>query len=78
MADQPLANKAHIGKQLRDLRATRELSLRHLRVERIPIGEDRVDVDVVDGAVRVSGLGPDVELVQSPRRPLTAALPGRR
>jgi glycogen debranching enzyme len=53
-------------------------SVRRLRVERIPIGDDRMDVDVVDGAVRVEGLGPEVELVQSPRRPLTAALPARR
>jgi hypothetical protein len=53
-------------------------SVRRLRVDRIPIGADRMSVEVVDGAVRVEGLGPEVELVQSPRRPLTAALPARR
>jgi glycogen debranching enzyme len=53
-------------------------SVQRLRVDRIPIGSDRMSVEVVAGAVRVEGLGPDVELVQSPRRPLTAALPARR
>jgi glycogen debranching enzyme len=53
-------------------------SVHRLRVDRIPIGEDRMGVEVVDGAVRIEGLGVDVELVQSPRRPLTAALPARR
>jgi glycogen debranching enzyme len=53
-------------------------SVHRLRVDRIPIGDDRLGVEVVDGVVRIEGLGAEVELVQSPRRPLTAALPARR
>jgi glycogen debranching enzyme len=52
-------------------------SVGRLRVDRIPIGQDRMSVEVVAGAVRIEALGADLELVQSPRRPLTAALPAR-
>ena len=44
----------------------------YLRVDRIPLAGSRVTVEVVGDSVKVEGLAPDVELVQAPRRPLTA------
>jgi glycogen debranching enzyme len=44
----------------------------HLRVARIPLAGRRVSVDVHDGDVKVEGLPPELELVTSPRAPLTA------
>ena len=44
----------------------------YLRVDRIPLAGSRVTVEVVDGDVKVEGLAPDVELIQEPRKPLTA------
>ena len=43
-----------------------------LCVDRIPLAGRRVTVEIEDGAVRVDGLPPEVELVQEPRHPLTA------
>jgi glycogen debranching enzyme len=44
----------------------------HLRVARIPLAGRRVSVEVHDGDVKVEGLPPELELVTSPRAPLTA------
>ena len=46
--------------------------MERLRVDRIPLAGRRVSVEVTQGGVHVEGLGPDVELVRSPRDPLTA------
>jgi glycogen debranching enzyme len=43
-----------------------------LRVLGIPLAGSRVDVEVDDGRVRVSGLPEGIELVEEPRRPQTA------
>jgi glycogen debranching enzyme len=51
--------------------------IRHLWVDRIPLGQRRVRVLVEGGVTEVEGLAPDVELVSEPRRPLTAGLPPR-
>jgi hypothetical protein len=45
----------------------------YLRVERIPLAGRGVTVEVVDGHTKVEGLPPDVELIEQPRHPLTAA-----
>ncbi len=45
----------------------------YLRVENIPLAGRRVTVEVSDGSTKVEGLPPDVELIQQPRHPLTAA-----
>ena len=47
-------------------------SIGHLRVERIPLAGRRVSVDVHDGDVKVDGLPPELELITTPRHPLTA------
>jgi glycogen debranching enzyme len=44
----------------------------HLRVARIPLAGRRVSVEVHDGDVKVEGLPPELELVTTPRAPLTA------
>ncbi|MGQ0521007.1 MAG: amylo-alpha-1,6-glucosidase [Actinomycetota bacterium] len=49
-----------------------------LRVERIPLGGRRVGVTAVDGDVKIEGLPADVEVVTTPRDPLTAADPVTR
>jgi glycogen debranching enzyme len=43
-----------------------------LRVEGIPLAGSRLTVEVDDGSVRVQGLAPQLELIQSPRHPVTA------
>ncbi|MHB8220277.1 MAG: amylo-alpha-1,6-glucosidase [Acidimicrobiales bacterium] len=43
-----------------------------LRVEGIPLAGARVDVEVVDGTVKVDGMPEGIELVRSPRHPVTA------
>jgi glycogen debranching enzyme len=43
-----------------------------LRVEGIPLAGARIDVEVVDGSVTVDGLPDTIELVETPRHPLTA------
>jgi len=43
-----------------------------LRVEGIPLAGSRVNVEVVDGRVTVEGLPDGIELVETPRHPLTA------
>ena len=45
----------------------------YLRVERIPLAGRGVTVEVTDGSTKVEGLPPDVELIEQPRHPLTAA-----
>ena len=47
--------------------------IRRLRVERIPLGGRRVSVEVGDGNVKVEGLSGDVEVITTPRDPLTAS-----
>ena len=43
-----------------------------LRIDRIPLAGRRVTVDIEGDSVSVDGLGPDIEVVLSPRDPLTA------
>ena len=43
-----------------------------LKVERIPLAGRRVSVHVHDGNVKVDGLPPELELITTPRHPLTA------
>jgi glycogen debranching enzyme len=43
-----------------------------LRVDRIPLAGRRVSVTVSEGNVKVDGLPPEVELITTPRHPLTA------
>ena len=45
----------------------------YLRVDRIPLAGRRVTVEVQDGRTKVEGLPPDVELIEEPRNPITAA-----
>ncbi|HTJ75176.1 MAG TPA: glycogen debranching N-terminal domain-containing protein [Acidimicrobiales bacterium] len=45
---------------------------RHLRVDRIPLAGRRVTVDVEGDSVTVDGLGPDIDVVLSPRDPFPA------
>src|SRR5438270_1631565 len=45
----------------------------YLRVESIPLAGRRVTVEVSDAGTKVEGLPPDVELIEAPRHPLTAA-----
>jgi glycogen debranching enzyme len=45
----------------------------YLKVERIPLGGRGVTVEVADGRTKVEGLPPEVELIEQPRHPLTAA-----
>ncbi|MBV8561162.1 MAG: hypothetical protein JO050_10325, partial [Acidimicrobiia bacterium] len=45
----------------------------YLRVERIPLAGRGVTVEVTDGSAKVEGLPPEVELIEQPRHPLTAA-----
>ena len=47
-------------------------ALSRLRVDRIPLAGRRVTVEVDRHGMRAEGLGPGIELVQSPRDPLTA------
>jgi hypothetical protein len=42
-----------------------------LRIDRIPLAGTRVSVDVEGDKVSVTGLPPDLELVDAPRHPLT-------
>ncbi|MHB8669405.1 MAG: amylo-alpha-1,6-glucosidase [Acidimicrobiales bacterium] len=44
----------------------------HLRVDRIPLAGARVTVEVDRSGVKVDGLPPELELLASPRHPLTA------
>jgi len=44
----------------------------HLRVDRIPLGGSRMSVAVEAGVAKVEGLPPELELISSPRNPLTA------
>jgi glycogen debranching enzyme len=48
-----------------------------LRVDRIPLGGSRVSVAVDGDRVSITGLPPDVELVEAPRHPLTGFSPAR-
>ncbi|MDQ3145468.1 MAG: amylo-alpha-1,6-glucosidase [Actinomycetota bacterium] len=50
-------------------------TIRHLWVDRIPLGGGRVRVQVEGGVTEVEGLPPGVELVSEPRRPLTGVKP---
>jgi hypothetical protein len=43
-----------------------------LRVDRIPLGGRRVTVQVDRHGMHAEGMGPDVQLVHSPRNPSTA------
>jgi glycogen debranching enzyme len=45
----------------------------YLRVDRIPLAGRGVTVEVAEGRTKVEGLPPDVELIEQPRNPLTAA-----
>jgi len=45
----------------------------YLKVEGIPLGGRGVTVEVTDGHTNVEGLSPEVELIEQPRHPLTAA-----
>ena len=45
----------------------------YLKVERIPLAGRGVTVEVADGRTKVEGLPPEVELIEQPRHPLTAA-----
>jgi glycogen debranching enzyme len=47
-------------------------SIRYMRVDRIPLAGRRVTVEVEGDSVRVEGLASDIELVDEPRKPLTA------
>jgi hypothetical protein len=47
--------------------------IQYLQVDRIPLAGRRVTVEVSDGHTKVEGLPPDVELIEEPRHPLTAA-----
>ncbi len=46
--------------------------MKRLCVARIPLAGRRVTVEVDRSSFKVEGLGPDIELVKSPRDPLTA------
>jgi glycogen debranching enzyme len=46
--------------------------IKRLRVDRIPLAGRRVTVDVEGDSVSVDGLGPDIDVVLSPRDPFTA------
>ncbi len=48
-------------------------SINRLRLDRVPVGTDRIDLEVDYGSLRVRGLSPDVELVRAPRGSLSAA-----
>src|SRR4029077_19140973 len=50
----------------------------YLRVERIPLAGRGVTVEVADGRTKVEGLPPEVELIEAPPHPLTAAGRGIR
>jgi hypothetical protein len=43
-----------------------------LRVDRIPLAGHRVTVEVDQDGYRVEGLPPELEVITSPRAPLTA------
>jgi len=47
--------------------------IRHLKVERVPLGGRRVTVEVIDGTITADGLPPDIEWKREPRKPLTEA-----
>jgi glycogen debranching enzyme len=49
-------------------------SVSWLRVERIPLGDATISVEVFDEEVVVEGLPPHLELIREPRQPLTAPL----
>ncbi|MBI1843030.1 MAG: amylo-alpha-1,6-glucosidase [Actinobacteria bacterium] len=51
-------------------------AIKHLKVDRIPLGGNRVSIDVEGDSVSVEGLPAGVELVHEPRRPSTAMKPG--
>jgi glycogen debranching enzyme len=44
----------------------------YLRVDRIPLAGSRVTVEVEGDQFKVEGLAPEVELIEEPRKPLTA------
>ncbi|MEO7837015.1 MAG: glycogen debranching N-terminal domain-containing protein [Acidimicrobiales bacterium] len=46
--------------------------IRRLRVERVPLAGRRVNIEVVNGEVAVEGLPSELELITTPRDPLTA------
>jgi len=48
------------------------LEIGSLRVEGVPLGGARVDIEVAAGAVTVEGLPSDIELIETPRHPVTA------
>jgi len=52
--------------------------LKELRVQRVPMGKDRIDITVDGSGVYVDGLNSDVEVVHEPRTPLTATIPRPR
>ncbi len=43
-----------------------------LRVDRVPLAGRRVSIEVADGNVKIEGLPPELELITTPRAPLTA------
>jgi hypothetical protein len=49
--------------------------IKHLRVERIPISNARVTVEVNDGEVTVEGWPENIELINHPREPITTVQP---
>ena len=46
-----------------------------LRIEGIPLAGARLDVEIENGSVRVSGLPDSIELIDQPRHPATAVTP---
>jgi hypothetical protein len=46
-------------------------SVTFLRVDRIPLAGSRVSVSVRDNVVEIDGLPPEIEVMRSPRLPLT-------
>jgi glycogen debranching enzyme len=47
--------------------------INYLCVDKIPLAGRRVTIEVSDGRTKVEGLPPEVELIEEPRHPLTAA-----
>jgi hypothetical protein len=46
-----------------------------LRLDRVSMAGRRISVEVDDGSVTISGLGPEITVVHEPRAPGTAMLP---
>ncbi|HSN07068.1 MAG TPA: glycogen debranching N-terminal domain-containing protein [Candidatus Angelobacter sp.] len=46
-----------------------------LRLDRVAMAGRRVSVEIVDGSVAISGLGPEITVIPEPRAPGTAMLP---